>query len=118
MFRRRQPRGLSHSCRTAGDTSGGIDDASSPEGEPASGFLNQIDFVSGVSGGALSAAYFVTNRDELLAHSRAQQWEAYLDRMMLNYRQRQWYLRGLLNPLSWGRTLFTDFNRGNLASIK
>lgn len=85
------------------------------EGEPASGLLSQIDFVSAVSGGALSAAYFVAHRDELLAHSQAQPWDEYLDRMMLNYREHQWYLRGLLNPLSWGRTLFTDFNRGNLA---
>ncbi|TAJ09536.1 MAG: patatin-like phospholipase family protein [Nitrospirae bacterium] len=85
------------------------------KGDHPSDLLSQIDFVSAVSGGALSAAYFVAHRDELLARPQAQPWDEYLDRMRLNYRRRQWYFQGLLNPLSWGRTLFTDFNRGNLA---
>ncbi len=77
--------------------------------------LDQIDFVSAVSGGALSAAYFVARIHDLKHSTDSQEWDEYLGRMAMNYRQRQWYAYGLLNPLSWARTLFTNFNRGHIA---
>ncbi|MFH1624196.1 MAG: patatin-like phospholipase family protein [Pseudomonadota bacterium] len=77
--------------------------------------LDQIDFVSAVSGGALSAGYFVANIDQLRADLESEAWEDYLNKMAANYRQRQWYWHGILNPISWFKALFTKFNRGNIA---
>jgi predicted acylesterase/phospholipase RssA len=77
--------------------------------------LSQIDFVSAVSGGGLSAAYFVANIAELNTDTDPTIWDAYLDKMADNYRRRQWYFLGLLNPVTWLKTLFTAYNRGDIA---
>lgn len=77
--------------------------------------IDQIDFVSAVSGGALSAAYFVTNVESLKSSAESPAWNDYLDKMALNYRQREWTTLGALNPVTWLKTLFTKFNRGNIA---
>ncbi len=77
--------------------------------------LSQIDFVSAVSGGGLSAAYFVANFNQLQGDADSQAWEEYLNKMAANYRQRQWYWLGIANPISWLKTLFTTYNRGDIA---
>ena len=77
--------------------------------------LDQIDFVSAVSGGSLSATYFVTRLEKLKAHADSQAWDEYLDKMSMNFRQRQWYLHGVLNPVTWFKVLFTNYNRGQIA---
>lgn len=77
--------------------------------------IEQFDFVSAVSGGALSAAYFVANVESFRTSAESPAWTDYLDKMALNYRERQWTSLGALNPITWVKTLFTNFNRGNIA---
>ncbi|MGD0291325.1 MAG: hypothetical protein ABSC63_16955 [Candidatus Binataceae bacterium] len=85
------------------------------ESEADRDLLDQIDYVSGVSGGALSAAYFVLNKDALRRPGDGPAWTDYADKMAAAYRRRQWYLLGLANPWSWVRWAFTNFNRGVIA---
>ncbi|MEZ5852311.1 MAG: patatin-like phospholipase family protein [Hyphomicrobiaceae bacterium] len=81
-------------------------------GRPSS-LLDQFAAVSSVSGGSLAAAYFVQNAKELKdADADSEAWRSFLDAMAIGYRKRQWYGWNGLNPLSLGRSLFTDYNRG------
>ena len=78
--------------------------------------LDQIDVVSAVSGGALSAAYFVTHGEQLrAADATAEPWRTFLDKMALSYRLRQWYELALTDPRIWAKYLFTNYHRGMLA---
>lgn len=86
-------------------------------GSAAQSLLDQIDVISAVSGGSLASAAFVAHADELSKASADDRvWADYLDTMAINYRERQWFAQALAAPSSWGRLLFTDYNRGNLAS--
>ena len=78
--------------------------------------LGQFDLVSAVSGGSMSAAYFVANIDQLkVANPDSEAWDSYMEKMAADYRKREWYVQGILNPASWFRSLFTKFNRGSIA---
>ena len=79
--------------------------------------LDQIDYVSSVSGGALSAAYFVLNKRLLEEPWDGPGWREYAEKMTISYRRRQWYWLGLGNPWSWLRSAFTNFNRGVIARV-
>ena len=84
---------------------------------PQLGLLDQIDLISAVSGGSLASSYFVARGDELRrADADAPVWAAFLDKMAINYRERQWFAQALAAPSSWPKLLFTDYTRGNLAS--
>jgi hypothetical protein len=87
------------------------------KGNPDQSLLDQIDLISGVSGGSLAASYFVARSDELRkADADAPVWAEFLDKMAINYRERQWFAQALARPSSWPKLLFTDYTRGNLAS--
>jgi predicted acylesterase/phospholipase RssA len=77
--------------------------------------LGQIDYVSAVSGGSLSSAYFVSGVDTLKRDPESAAWDGFMQKMARNYRQTQWYAQGLFNPVTWAKVLFTDFNRGHIA---
>ncbi len=78
--------------------------------------LDQVAVISSVSGGSLAAAYFTINSGKLkAADTSTGDWSTYLDDMAIEYRKRQWYGLAGLNPLSWARSLVTDYNRGVLA---
>jgi predicted acylesterase/phospholipase RssA len=77
--------------------------------------LDQIDYISAVSGGSLSAAYFVLNKEALQEPWDGRAWKDYSEKMTIGYRRRQWYWLGLPNPWSWIRSAFTNFNRGVIA---
>jgi predicted acylesterase/phospholipase RssA len=77
--------------------------------------LDQIDYISSVSGGSVSASYFVLHKVDLRAPTHSASWDRYLNLMAVDFRLRQWYLRGLLNPLSWLKVLLSNYNRGNIA---
>lgn len=77
--------------------------------------LDQTDFISAVSGGSLSATYFVMNQDQLRAPSSSEAWKKYLDKMALDFRRRQWYWKGMFNPVAWPKFIFTNYNRGQIA---
>jgi predicted acylesterase/phospholipase RssA len=82
----------------------------------ARSLLDQIDAVSAVSGGALTAAYFVAHGEQLRAAcAAAESWRSFLDKMALSYRLRQWYGLALTNPRVWARYLLTNYHRGMLA---
>lgn len=70
--------------------------------------LDQIDFVSSVSGGSLAAAYFVLNKEALRADSENSAWNTYLDKMAHSYRPSQWYRKAALNPWTWIKVLLTN----------
>ena len=78
--------------------------------------LDQIDAISAVSGGALAASYFTLNAENLKhAEFDSDAWRAFLDKMAIEYRKRQWFRQAVLNPAVWVRSMFTDYNRGVLA---
>jgi predicted acylesterase/phospholipase RssA len=77
--------------------------------------LDQLDYVSSVSGGSLSASYFVLHRSELRAPADSIPWRSYRSNMAIDFRPRQWFLRGILNPATWVKVMFTNYNRGNIA---
>lgn len=81
----------------------------------ATSLLGQMDFVSAVSGGSLAATYFVANVETLTAGSETLAWRNFLDKMAIDFRRRQWYGHALLNPLTWLKALFTNYNRGHIA---
>jgi predicted acylesterase/phospholipase RssA len=82
----------------------------------ARSLLDQIDAVSAVSGGALTAAYFVAHGEQLrAADAAAEPWRSFLDKMALSYRLRQWYGLALTDPRVWARYLLTNYHRGMLA---
>jgi hypothetical protein len=86
-------------------------------GDPKQGLLDQIDLISAVSGGSLASSYFVAHGDELRrAEADAAAWAEFLDKMAINYRERQWFAQALVSPSRWPKLLFTDYTRGNLAS--
>ena len=85
------------------------------ESERERDLLDQIDYISGVSGGALSAAYFVLNKQALQEPWDGRAWKDYSRKMTIGYRRRQWYWLGLANPWSWLRWALTNFNRGVIA---
>lgn len=82
---------------------------------PDADLLDQFDFVSSVSGGSLAAAYFVLNRERLRADADSPAWREFMDKMALDYRLRQWYRLGLLNPRTWVRALAGGYSRGDIA---
>jgi predicted acylesterase/phospholipase RssA len=82
----------------------------------ARSLLDQIDAVSAVSGGALTAAYFVAHGEQLrAADAAAEPWRSFLDKMALSYRLHQWYGLALTDPRVWAKYLFTNYHRGMLA---
>jgi predicted acylesterase/phospholipase RssA len=82
----------------------------------ARSLLDQIDAVSAVSGGSLTAAYFLVNAQQLrAAEANAAVWRTFLDKMAVSYRIRQWYWLALTDPLIWARYLFSNYHRGLLA---
>ena len=82
----------------------------------ARSLLDQIDAVSAVSGGALTAAYFVAYGEQLRsADADSPTWRSFLDKMALSYRLRQWYGLALIDPRIWAKYLFTNYHRGILA---
>lgn len=84
--------------------------------DPKGDLLGQLDFVSAVSGGSLSATYFALNADALQKSGHdSEPWHRYMDKISINFRTRQWYAHGLLNPITWAKTVFGNYNRGNLA---
>ena len=79
----------------------------------ARSLLDQIDAVSAVSGGALTAAYFVAYGEQLRsADADSPTWRSFLDKMALSYRLRQWYGLALIDPRVWAKYLFTNYHRG------
>ena len=87
------------------------------KGDPEQSLLDQIDLISAVSGGSLASSYFVAHGDELRrADADAPVWAEFLDKMAINYRERQWFAQALATPSRWPKLLFTDYTRGNLAS--
>ncbi len=90
-----------------------VETAETPE---ARTLLDQLDVVSAVSGGSLAAAYFVANDTELRASpAGSAPWQAFLDKMALNFRLRQWYREALTDPRVWAKFLFSNYHRGLLA---
>jgi predicted acylesterase/phospholipase RssA len=82
----------------------------------ARSLLDQIDAVSAVSGGALTAAYFVAYGEQLRsADVDSPTWRSFLDKMAASYRLQQWYGRALSDPRIWVKYLFTNYHRGILA---
>ena len=82
----------------------------------ARSLLDQIDAVSAVSGGALTAAYFVAHGEQLRsAEADSGAWQSFLDKMALSYRRRQWYGLALTDPRIWAKYIFTNYHRGVLA---
>jgi len=78
--------------------------------------LDQIDAVSAVSGGALTAAYFVAYGEQLRsADAESGAWRSFLDKMALSYRLRQWYGLALTDPRVWAKYFFSNYHRGMLA---
>lgn len=78
--------------------------------------LDQIDAVSAVSGGALTAAYFVAYGEQLRsADADSATWRSFLDKIALSYRVREWYGLALTDPRIWARYLFSNYHRGMLA---
>lgn len=89
-------------------------------GAPTNGagnsLLDQIDAISAVSGGSFAASYFSLNAAKLLeGEPDGPAWTTFLDKMAVEYRTRQWFRQAAWNPLTWGQSLFTDYNRGILA---
>jgi predicted acylesterase/phospholipase RssA len=88
----------------------------SPSTQKPRSLLDQVAAISSVSGGSLAAAYFALNSGKLkAADASTGDWNTYLDDMAIEYRKRQWYGSAGLNPVSWARSLVTDYNRGVLA---
>jgi predicted acylesterase/phospholipase RssA len=82
----------------------------------ARSLIDQIDAVSAVSGGALTAAYFVAYGEQLRsADVDSPTWRSFLDKMALSYRLRQWYGLALIDPRVWAKYLFSNYHRGLLA---
>lgn len=78
--------------------------------------LDQIDAISAVSGGSLAASYFTLNASKLLeGEADGPAWTGFLDKMAIEFRTRQWLRQAAWSPATWGRSLFTDYNRGILA---
>lgn len=87
-----------------------------PAKEQPRSLLDQVTAISSVSGGSLAATYFTLNAEKLKAADvGASDWTTYLDDMAIEYRKRQWYGMAGINPLAWGRSFLTDYNRGVLA---
>jgi len=75
--------------------------------------LDQVDAVSAVSGGSLAATYFVLHSAQLRrADAISHDWQAYLNKMAVSYRPREWYS---VTPSVWLKMLFSNYNRGLLA---
>ena len=78
--------------------------------------LDQIGFVSSVSGGSLPATYYVRNSATLNgAPENSPAWTEFLDKMAVSFRNRQWYRRFATEPSLWWKFLLTNYNRGSLA---
>jgi len=77
--------------------------------------LDQIDVISSVSGGSLSAAYFVLNKNALKSDADSKAWTDFGEEMSAPIRLKEWYLYGIFNPWTWIRVATTNFNRGNIA---
>jgi len=78
--------------------------------------LDQIDVVSSVSGGSLASAYFVANVGTLKnSAADSDAWNDYLDKMAQSFRTREWFWQAGLNPSTWLKFVFTNYNRGVLA---
>lgn len=78
--------------------------------------LDQIGFVSSVSGGSLAAAYFVKRASSLIqAPARSPSWNQFLDKMAISFRHRQWYRELISSPSLWWKFWLTNYNRGSLA---
>ena len=87
-----------------------------PSPQAGSSLLDQIDLISSVSGGSLAASYFSLNAANLLdAEAETPAWITFLDKMAIEYRTRQWYGQAAWNPVTWAKSIFTDFNRGIVA---
>jgi predicted acylesterase/phospholipase RssA len=64
--------------------------------------LDQIDLVSGVSGGSLAAAYFVAHAEKLkTVDANDLAWRDFLDAMAIGHRRNQ-YRKALTSPKLWG----------------
>jgi len=85
-------------------------------GAPAGDLLSQLGFISSVSGGSMSSAYYAMHHVELETSPwTSAAWAAYTDLMASNNRWVQFDLRGELNPWTWILRFLTNYNRGDVA---
>jgi NTE family protein len=86
----------------------GKEEKTSATGPGKHTFLDEVDFISSVSGGSFTAAYYGLHGDRI--------FKDYKERFLTRPVQRGLMVRVLLSPVNWFRLMSSEFGKSDLAA--